>query len=55
MQIIENKALTPAIMENDNMKPVIEEKCKKWKEWHGEPRNHWDWKEPKHFQNDSGV
>lgn len=53
MQIIENKDLIPAIMEKD--KPVIEEKCRKWREWYGEPKNLWDWHEPKHFQDDSGV
>ncbi|KAH7631021.1 multicopper oxidase-domain-containing protein [Sordaria sp. MPI-SDFR-AT-0083] len=53
MQIIENKDLIPAIMEKDKL--LIEDRCKKWREWHGEPRNLWDWHEPKHFQDDSGV
>ncbi|KAK4239002.1 putative laccase precursor [Achaetomium macrosporum] len=53
MQIIENKDLIPQVMEKD--RPDIENACKNWREWHGNPMNHWDYQHPKHFQDDSGV
>jgi hypothetical protein len=53
MQIVENKHKIPAIMEKD--RDVIEGACRKWREWHGNANNHWDFHHPKHFQDDSGV
>ncbi|KAK3687959.1 multicopper oxidase-domain-containing protein [Podospora appendiculata] len=53
MQIIENKDKIPDIMAKD--KAVIEDACTKWKAWHGNSANHWDFHHPSHFQDDSGV
>ncbi|KAK4118010.1 multicopper oxidase [Parathielavia appendiculata] len=53
MQIIENKEEMKEIMELD--KKDIEESCKRWRDWHGNSMNHWDWHHPSHFQDDSGV
>ncbi|KAK0636757.1 multicopper oxidase-domain-containing protein [Bombardia bombarda] len=53
MQIIENKERMKTIMESD--KPKVEEACRKWRDWHANPMNLWDWNHPKHFQDDSGV
>ncbi|KAK4041644.1 putative laccase precursor [Parachaetomium inaequale] len=53
MQIIENKDKIPAIMEKD--RGVINQACDRWREWHGNKNNHWDFHNPDHFQDDSGV
>ncbi|KAK4099249.1 multicopper oxidase [Parathielavia hyrcaniae] len=53
LQIIENKQEFDKILEDD--KPAIVEACEKWKHWHGNEKNHWDWHHPSHFQDDSGV
>ncbi|KAL2022363.1 hypothetical protein VTK56DRAFT_5430 [Thermocarpiscus australiensis] len=53
MQIVENKHMIPDVLKNEA--GAIEESCKRWREWHGNPMNHWDWHHPKHFQDDSGV
>jgi len=53
MQIIENKNQAMDVLEPE--KTEIEEECRKWRDWHGEPMNHWDFHHPTHFQDDSGV
>lgn len=53
MQIIENKDLIPDIIDED--RDQIEESCRKWRTWHDNPVNHWDFHHPNHFQDDSGV
>ena len=53
MQIIENKHLIKRTYRRDawNMKRV----CKNWNKWFSDPQNHWDFKNPDHFQDDSGI
>jgi hypothetical protein len=53
MQIIENKHKIPGIMANDTTEIV--QACEKWRTWHRNPMNHWDFQHPSHFQDDSGV
>ena len=53
MQIIENKHLIPQTLGED--KKVMEEQCRKWDQWLENPMNHWDFANPHHFQDDSGV
>ncbi|KAK4125803.1 multicopper oxidase [Parathielavia appendiculata] len=53
MQIIENKNEIEEIMEHD--KQDIEQSCARWREWHSNPGNHWDWHHPDHFHDDLGV
>lgn len=53
MQIIENKHLIDKDIGDDRNE--IQERCNRWKTWHGNPMNLWDWHHPKYFQDDSGV
>lgn len=53
MQIIENKHLIPNVMARDEA--VIKESCRRWREWHANSMNHWNWDHPDEFQDDSGV
>ncbi|KAK3900945.1 putative laccase precursor [Staphylotrichum tortipilum] len=53
MQIVENKHLIPGIMGNETQEVV--DSCRRWTDWHGNRMNHWDFKHPSHFQDDSGV
>ncbi len=53
MQIVENKDLIPGIMGNETQQVV--DSCNRWREWHGNRMNHWDFNHPSHFQDDSGV
>lgn len=53
MQIVENKHLIPGVLGNETAE--IQSNCQRWRAWQSNPMNLWDWRQPKEFQDDSGV
>ncbi|OXV08506.1 hypothetical protein Egran_03731 [Elaphomyces granulatus] len=54
LQIIENGHLIPEHF-NGEKKAESERVCRRWDEWFSNSLNHWDFENPDHFQDDSGV